>query len=676
MQEPPPTCLSPFAFKQEEAKIIAEEIQSLLKKGAIRVSKDQEGFTSNIFLVPKSEGKWRLILNLKSLNKFVRYEHFKMEDIRSVKDLLNKGDYMCKLDLKDAYLSIPIDESDRFLRFNWQGTLYEYTALPFGLSAAPRAFTKVLKPVLAALRAAGIRLVAYLDDFLIIGKTKKEAEAAFQRAKNLLQSLGFVINLDKSQNQAAQVIEFLGFIIDSKEMVFRLPHARVKQVRVECKRVLHKNQVSVRELAHVVGLLVAIYSLGSSSCTLALPCTTRPEKRGSVPPPLIRFDSGPELSESEGSTVVDTAPQRCEWPANSSATSHHDHRVGRIEHGMGSPLWIPQDQRPVVSGGGPATYQLQRAVSSFPSFANLWKRQGGDTCQAQGRQHYSDVLHQSDGGHTLPTADGVDIRPMELEPGEEDHAVSRTPTWQVEPGGRPGIQDARRQFRVEAEASGVQESDGANGPMSGRSVCITSDSTVGGIHELETRPRSNGNRCTVPIVESDQGICLPTFFLNWKMPDQSAYGESPRDGADRTNMANSALVPSVGLNGHPETDTDAGNARSVSKPQGRKSSPDQPRISESSRVACIRRSLSAEGIPETASQLILASWRSSTEGAYSSCWRQWEKWCAKRGLEALRSPLSAILKFLALEFLQGKQYRTINSYRSAISMTHGAIDVW
>ena len=46
----------------------------------------------------------------------------------------------------------------------------------------------------------------------------------------------------------------------------------------------------------------------------------------------------------------------------------------------------------------------------------------------------------------------------------------------------------------------------------------------------------------------------------------------------------------------------------------------------------------------------------------------------ERGYEPIRSSLSAILEFLTTEFLQGKQYRTINTYRSAISMTHGPID--
>ena len=61
---------------------------------------------------------------------------------------------------------------------------------------------KGLEPVLAALRAAGTCLVAYIDVFLILGGTKEEAEAAIQGTKNLLQTLGFVINLEKSQSEA------------------------------------------------------------------------------------------------------------------------------------------------------------------------------------------------------------------------------------------------------------------------------------------------------------------------------------------------------------------------------------------------------------------------------------------------------------------------------------------
>ena len=123
---------------------------------------------------------------------------------------------MCKLDLKDAYLSIPITQSHRkYLKFAWQGTVYQYNVLPFGLATALRAFTKLMKPVLAHLRSKGVRLITYLDNLLIIGKDKREAKEACQNAKSLMESLGFVTNLEKSQAIATQKMEFLGFIIDS-----------------------------------------------------------------------------------------------------------------------------------------------------------------------------------------------------------------------------------------------------------------------------------------------------------------------------------------------------------------------------------------------------------------------------------------------------------------------------
>ena len=72
--------------------------------GAIReVVNPQAGFTINMFLVPKKDGDWRPIISLKVLNQYVAKQRFKMEDIRTLKDIIHPRDYMAKLDLKDAY---------------------------------------------------------------------------------------------------------------------------------------------------------------------------------------------------------------------------------------------------------------------------------------------------------------------------------------------------------------------------------------------------------------------------------------------------------------------------------------------------------------------------------------------------------------------------------------------
>lgn len=61
-----------------------------------------------IVLVPNADGVWRPVVNLKSLNMHKVTYYFKMESIRTVKGLMQRGDWLTKLDLKDAYLSVPI----------------------------------------------------------------------------------------------------------------------------------------------------------------------------------------------------------------------------------------------------------------------------------------------------------------------------------------------------------------------------------------------------------------------------------------------------------------------------------------------------------------------------------------------------------------------------------------
>ena len=143
-----PTFLKNKAFSPAESVQINSEVSRLLQIGAIRLlDRSEASFVSPIFVVPKPDGKSRLILNLKRLNMFIEAPHFKLEDFRSVCNILNEGDYMCKVDLKDAYLSVPVsDETMRYLCFEFEGKIYAYTVLCFGLSLSPYLFTKLCRP--------------------------------------------------------------------------------------------------------------------------------------------------------------------------------------------------------------------------------------------------------------------------------------------------------------------------------------------------------------------------------------------------------------------------------------------------------------------------------------------------------------------------------------------------
>ena len=117
-QQPRQLCLS----KEAEA-LLEVEIQEMLEKGAIQESQTKgRGFVSKVFLVPKKDGGQRPVINLKKLNEFVHTEHFKMEGIHLLKDLLRKGDWMTKVDLKDAYFMVPIHREEEISSSSYAGT--------------------------------------------------------------------------------------------------------------------------------------------------------------------------------------------------------------------------------------------------------------------------------------------------------------------------------------------------------------------------------------------------------------------------------------------------------------------------------------------------------------------------------------------------------------------------
>ena len=118
-----------------------------------------------------------------------------MEGIHVLKDLLQAGDYMVKVDLKDAYFMVPIHEEDRdFLKFTHRDVTYRFNCLPFGLACAPWVFTKVVQPVAAQLRKMGVRLIVYIDDILIMAENPQTAQEHVHALVFLMENLGFIIN--------------------------------------------------------------------------------------------------------------------------------------------------------------------------------------------------------------------------------------------------------------------------------------------------------------------------------------------------------------------------------------------------------------------------------------------------------------------------------------------------
>ena len=102
-------------------------------------------------------------------------------DIKLARDTFSagveaSGPWAVSLDLQDAYFHVAINPRDtKFLRFAYDGEIFEFQVLPFGLSTAPRTFTRLVRAIGAYLKTFGINIFLYLDDWLVVGDTHQLA---------------------------------------------------------------------------------------------------------------------------------------------------------------------------------------------------------------------------------------------------------------------------------------------------------------------------------------------------------------------------------------------------------------------------------------------------------------------------------------------------------------------
>ena len=221
----PPLSRVPLPFPSypatsERGLALRAEVLALVEKGAVEAAPSTPGFYSRIFLVPKASGGFRPVIDLSTLNSYITTSRFRMETPQSVLAAVRQGDWMATIDLKDAYLQVPVHpRSRRFLRFSWGGSSFQFSTLCFGLSTAPQVFTRMMAPVAVAMHRLGVRLFLYLDDWLLLAPSHREAADAVQSLLQLCNRLGLRINYDKSHLVAQQSIVYLGMTIQSVPML-------------------------------------------------------------------------------------------------------------------------------------------------------------------------------------------------------------------------------------------------------------------------------------------------------------------------------------------------------------------------------------------------------------------------------------------------------------------------
>ena len=252
-----------WIVKGEQAERLSPFIKEWYKDGLIGRLELQDippSWFSRLFTVPKEEDKWRPIIDLSTLNKKIKKKYFRMEDLRKVSKIIHPGLWGVKLDLKDAYHHVPLAKKIwKFFRFaimiDGKIEIFFFKVLPFGLTTAPWAFSRVLKPIKKQLRLLNITISAYLDDFLILARSKQEAIDHTRIVIEVLQSYGFNINWEKSSPEPLRVLDYLGVTLDLVNQTFSLPKEKVDRILAYCAMGRKAQFLSRRDLEKLVGYL-------------------------------------------------------------------------------------------------------------------------------------------------------------------------------------------------------------------------------------------------------------------------------------------------------------------------------------------------------------------------------------------------------------------------------------
>lgn len=203
------------------------------------------------------------MIDLSRLINHLFVQSFNMETAQLLRASVDPGDFAVSIDLKDAYLHVPMHPNTRkFLRFAIDGQVYIFRAMPFGLSTAPWAFTKLVTAVMAVFRKTARSSVSnYLDDLLLRHSRPHLLSRDLDQLCNLLRSLGWIISEEKSDFVPSQRFTHLGMQFDTVTYLVFPTRKRVDKILEMAHQLVSQNQVTPRQLASFLGLATSVMTL-------------------------------------------------------------------------------------------------------------------------------------------------------------------------------------------------------------------------------------------------------------------------------------------------------------------------------------------------------------------------------------------------------------------------------
>ena len=252
------------ARKYHNEESLMTTIGEYLEAGVIRKLTKEEAKRTR-FWIPtfgrekKDNHKIRLITDLRQLNNCHQVKKHKAETWQSVLQTLSdtKLRWGVTLDLKSYYHHLGLHpDIQRWMRICIQDTAYQMVAMPFGWALAPWWANKFSKPIRAWLNNLQWEHCWWIDDVLILGNTKEQAEERATSLVKKLTELGITVNKAKSMKEATQQFTYVGHHFDLQKDIVSPTQEKQKITQQKCTHQIKGNNFQPRHLASLAGNLV------------------------------------------------------------------------------------------------------------------------------------------------------------------------------------------------------------------------------------------------------------------------------------------------------------------------------------------------------------------------------------------------------------------------------------
>ncbi len=248
-------------LSMQHEDFVFKSIAEGLKNGCMRLVSEKPSVVNPLSVAVQSNGKKRLICDLRHVNKSLKTQKFKMDDMNSAIPAFSKGAYAFTFDLKKGYYHVNLHPKCQTFfgfsfTFNGEKHYAVYTVGPFGLATMPWLFTKLLKPWVRRWRALGYHIYLFLDDGIGIALDFRTAWELSNLVRGDLLRAGIMEQPPKCFWMPKKWADWLGLSVDFEKFELIIPADRVERALGAITDAL-KGKTSPKGLLRAAGHLIS-----------------------------------------------------------------------------------------------------------------------------------------------------------------------------------------------------------------------------------------------------------------------------------------------------------------------------------------------------------------------------------------------------------------------------------